>query len=133
MGTSVPSPEAATQIPDKVIFVVDDDEQIGLLLTQLIHQETPHHAWHHTTASQTLQAISTQTPHLLILDYDLPYMNGLELHDRLHALERLRTVPTLLISAIKPPMEEVRKRAITFLAKPLDLLELLGAIRRLLR
>jgi DNA-binding NtrC family response regulator len=30
-------------------------------------------------------------------------------------------------------MEEVRKRAITFLAKPLDLLELLGAIRRLLR
>jgi DNA-binding response OmpR family regulator len=73
------------------------------------------------------------TPHLLILDYDLPDMNGLEMHDQLHALERLRNVPTLLISAIKPPMQEVRKRAITFLAKPLDLIELLRAIRRLLR
>ncbi len=132
MGASLSSPEATNQISVKVIFVVDDDEEIGLLLTQLIHQETPHHAWHHTTGSQALQAISTHTPHLLILDYDLPDMNGLELHDRLHALERLRNVPTLLISAIKPPMQEVRKRAITFLAKPLDLMELLRAIRKLL-
>jgi DNA-binding NtrC family response regulator len=133
MGASPPPAEAANPITDKVIFVVDDDEQIGLLLTQLIHQETPHHAWHHSTGSQTLEAITTHTPHLLILDYDLPDMNGLELHDRLHTLERLRNVPTLLISAIKPPMQEVRKRAITFLAKPLDLIELLRIIRRLLR
>lgn len=132
MRTSLPPSEATTQLVEKVIVVVDDDESIGQLIAQLIHQETSHKAWHHTTGSQALQAITSQTPHLFILDYNLPDMNGLELHDRLHALERLSHIPTLLISATKPPIREVRKRAITFLAKPFDLTELLHTVTKLL-
>ncbi len=132
MPPSVPTAKASEQPPGKVVFVVDDDEDIGLLITTLIHQHTPHQAHHHPTGSQALQAITMHTPHLFILDFDLPDMNGLELHDRLHTLEHLKNVPTLLISAIKPPLHEIRKRAITFLAKPFDLMELLHTITKLL-
>ena len=124
--------ETTNQNSEKVVFVVDDDEHIGLLITQLIQQETPHKAWHHTTGGKALEALSLHTPHLFILDYELPDMNGLELHDQLHKFDSLRDVPTLLISAIKPPLRELRKRAITFLAKPFDLTELLHTISRLL-
>jgi CheY-like chemotaxis protein len=124
--------ETTNQNSEKVVFVVDDDEHIGLLITQLIQQETPHKAWHHTTGGKALEALSLHTPHLFILDYELPDMNGLELHDQLHKFDSLRDVPTLLISAMKPPLRELRKRAITFLAKPFDLTELLHTISRLL-
>ena len=132
MPPSMPTAKASEQTPCKVVFVVDDEEEIGLLITDLIHQHTPHQAHHHPTASQALQAVTIHTPHLLILDYELPDMNGLELHDRLHTFEHLRNVPTLLISAMKPPLHELRKRAITFLAKPFDLMELLHTITQLL-
>ncbi len=124
--------ETTNQNSEKVVFIVDDDEHIGLLITQLIQQQTPHKAWHHTTGGKALEALSLHTPHLFILDYELPDMNGLELHDQLHTDDSLRDVPTLLISAMKPPLRELRKRAITFLAKPFDLPELLHTISRLL-
>jgi CheY-like chemotaxis protein len=129
---SVPTPQAPAHLSHKVIVVVDDDEEIGILITELIHEQTTHVVQHHVTGHQALQVMSTSPSHLLILDYNLPDMSGLELHDRLHSFEHLRTVPTLLISSIKPPLREVQKRAITFLAKPFDLMELLHTITTLL-
>src|SRR5690242_1422609 len=106
MRISAPTKQAAEQSVNKLIVVVDDDEDIGLVILDLIHQHTPHQAHHHLTGSQALQVASTHTPHLFILDYSLPDMTGLELHDQLHMLPHLRNVPTLLISAIKPPLHE---------------------------
>jgi CheY-like chemotaxis protein len=125
-----------TQTPNhlshKVIVIVDDDEEIVMLITELIHEHTTHEVQHHVTGNQALQALSTSLSHLFILDYNLPDMSGLELHDRLHILEHLRNVPTLLISSVKPPHRELQKRALIFLAKPFDLIELLHTITKLL-
>src|SRR5947209_5151687 len=123
MTSSAPTVQESDQLLSKVIFVVEDDKDIGVFITDLIHQHTPHHAQHHLTGSQALQAVTSQNPHLLILDYGLPDMTGLELFDRMQTHKHLRNVPTLLISAIKPPLHELRKRAITFLEKPFDLSE----------
>ena len=114
----------------KLILVVDDDEDIGLLIVQLIQRETSHAVMRHTSGTQALQAIQTHSPHLFILDYMLPDMNGLELHDQLHQLDRLKGIPTILISAHDPPWREIRKRKIIFLPKPFDLSTLLLAIAK---
>ena len=132
MAMTVHTFQATNHLLHKVILVVDDDEDIGTLITELIHERETHDVQHHVTGEQALQAMSTYTPHLFILDYNLPDMSGLELHDRLHRLEHLKSVPTLLISAVKPPLRELQKRAITFLAKPFDMIELLHTITKLL-
>lgn len=129
---SVPATQAANHLFHKVIVVVEDDEEIGTIITELIHGHTSHEVQHHVTGNQALQAMSTSLSHLFILDYNLPDMSGLELHDRLHSLEHLRNVPTLLISSVKPPLRELQKRALIFLAKPFDLMELLHTITKLL-
>ncbi len=116
----------------KVIVVVDDDEEIGTLIAELIHEQTTHEVQRYTTGKQTLQAMRTSLAHLLILDYTLPDMSGLELHDRLLTLEHLKTVPVLLISAMQPPLRELQQRAITFLTKPFDLTNLLHTMTNLL-
>lgn len=127
---STPSATDITNI--KLIFVVDDDENIGYFLIQVIHQETAHHAIHHNTAQKALEDVMRHTPHLFILDYNLPDMTGLELHDQLQTFEHLKHSQTILISADDPPLPEVRKRNIVFLPKPLEVPQLLKTIENAL-
>ena len=118
--------------PVKLIMVVDDVVDIGALIVQVIQEEMGHRAFHHVAGKQALEAGRSQTPYLFILDYGLPDMTGLELHDHLHTLEHLRNVPTLMISVRQPPQRELRRRNISFLPKPFDLLRLQRTITELL-
>lgn len=129
---SAPTSQSSNYDFGKVIVVVDDDEEIGTLISELIHEQTTHEVQLYTTGNQTLQAMGASLAHLFILDYTLPDMSGLELHDRLHTFEHLKTVPTLMISAMKPPLRELQQRTLTFLAKPFDLMKLLKTIKKLL-
>ena len=119
-------------VPAKLILIVEDDADIGYLLVQIIHQQTPHRAVHHITAGDALKAITTQTPHLFILDNSLPDMNGLELHDWLRSIDRLKHIRTILLSARNPPLDEIQKRGIFLIRKPFAVTKLLAHIDNLL-
>ncbi|HLX55484.1 MAG TPA: response regulator [Ktedonobacteraceae bacterium] len=119
-------------IPGKLILVVEDDEEIGHLLAQIIHQETTYQVIHHINARNALNAITRRTPHLFILDYSLPDMNGIELHDWLQSFPHLKHSPTILMSAWNPPLQEISKRGIFFINKPFAVTELLTTIENLL-
>ena len=72
-------------------------------------------------------------PDLLILDYRLPSMNGLDLYDHLQEQEGLTDVPTIMISAnFSFPPGELARRHITGIKKPLELDAFLPLIERLL-
>lgn len=130
MPDSANPPVTTNQNTVKLIFVVEDDVDHGLLIIQIIRQETSHHVMHHTTGHQALSAINIHTPHLFILDYGLPDMTGIELHDLIHAIDLHKNTPTILMSAQKPPVREMRKRQITYLAKPFNITDLLHAIEK---
>jgi CheY-like chemotaxis protein len=72
------------------------------------------------------------TPSLVILDYHLPGIDGLDLADRLRANQGLESVPILMISANPPSRKALQQHGITFLAKPFDLTALLKAVEQLL-
>ncbi len=118
--------------PDKLILIVEDDVDIGYLLVQIIHQQTPHRAIHHINAGDAIKAVTTLTPHLFILDYSLPDMNGLELHDWLRSIDRLKHIRTILLSARNPPLDEIQKRGILLIRKPFAVTKLLTHIDNLL-
>lgn len=118
--------------PHKLILIVEDDADIGQLLVQIIHQQTSHHALHHLTAGEAIKAIMTLTPHLFILDYSLPDMTGLELHDWLNSIDRLKHIPAILLSARNPPVDEIQKRGIILIRKPFAVTKLLSHIENYL-
>ena len=124
-------PKVTTNSPSRLIFIVEDDEQIGALLLQIIEQETNHKAVHHINARNALQAMTLTTPHLLLLDYSLPDMNGLELYDWLQTFEHVKHAPAILMSARNPPLDEIRRRGIIYLRKPFAVTELLSIIKKL--
>ena len=58
-------------------------------------------------------------------------MNGLELYDWLQSFEHLKNIPTILMSARNPPIEEIQRRGILYLRKPFAVTELLAIIKKL--
>lgn len=117
---------------NQTILLVEDDEDISYFMTQVLTQETPYEALHVPDATSALEVADSVKPDLFILDYRLPDLNGLELSDRLHSIEGLETVPTMMISANALPRNELHQRHITYLKKPFDLFHLLAVVEKLL-
>ncbi len=115
----------------KTIVVVEDNESIGEFLLQAIQKETPYQVILASNGLETLQVIRTLRPNLLILDYDLPDMNGIELYDTIHAAKTLENLPALMVTA-QAIYKEVKARHLRLLKKPFELADLLAEIERLL-
>lgn len=114
------------------LLIVEDDEPIAELLAQVLTYTTTYVVLEVPDASGALAAVTFHTPSLIILDYQLPDMNGLELSDRLHTMEGFETIPTLLMSANLPPRQAMQQRHITSLRKPFEIADFLQTIETLL-
>lgn len=115
----------------KTVLIVEDDESIGAFILRAILDETSHQAILVTDGHKAIETVKSLKPNLLVLDYHLPRMNGIELYDNLHAHKELEHVPAILMSA-RLPKEEARKRKITCLEKPFELDSLLKTIDELI-
>ncbi len=121
-----------TEQTQKTVLIVEDDADIGFVLVQFIGQETPYHALLVTTGRDALRAVSTTTPSLLLLDYLLPGMNGIELYDQLQHMKGGRAIPAIMISATLPS-SDIRQRDIVGMNKPFDIDDLLQTIEKMIR
>ena len=115
----------------KSVLIVEDDPDIGPFLVESIMLETPYQAMLVTDAYKALKTITYLKPNLFILDYRIPYLNGLELCDRIRQIDGFKDVPVIMTSA-QLPEQEVAKRRIVGMHKPLDLNEFLDTVERLM-
>jgi CheY-like chemotaxis protein len=118
---------------EKTILIVDDDRDIGEMLQSIITQQTDYRVVWIAESDLVLMAAQHLRPSLILLDYMMPTMDGLDLYDRLQNMENMRGVPVVLISARATlPFEELRARGIYLLRKPFDLTDLLDILAQLL-
>jgi DNA-binding response OmpR family regulator len=117
--------------PIKTILLVEDDTTIAELVVQMISQETHYQIFTVPDGPQALDLVNNIKPHLLILDYWLPFMHGIELYDRLHHTEGLEEVPAIMLS-VNAPVREINQRHMTYIKKPFDMPKLLDTIHRLI-
>ena len=132
MSSEQPEAMVYSEARIQTILLVEDDEDIGEFIAQALKDETPYTVLHVIDGTRALDAVNSLKPSLFILDYQLPGINGIELHDRLHAIKELATIPTLIVSANIPSRKEMQQRQIAFLKKPFDLNELFKVIEELL-
>ncbi len=116
-----------TQVTTKTILLVEDDVAIAELLVQLIAQETPYRIFMVSDGPQALNIVKGIKPDLLLLDYWLPSIFGIELYDRLCAAQGVTQIPTIMLS-VNAPLQEIRKRNLTYIKKPFDVFKLLDKI-----
>ena len=124
-------PSIENHTKGKTILIVEDDDAFGEFLCQAISQETPHQPLRVPDGFQALEVIKEITPDLIILDYYLPSMNGVELYDQLHATRGLEHLPAIMTS---PGVLEhdIQDRHIVGMSKPVELSKLLDIIVELI-
>jgi len=115
----------------KITMIVEDDASIGEVLVYAISQTTPYAVFTVLDAFEALEVLKDVTPDLLILDYQLPKMTGIELYDRLQNTTGLAHIPTIIMSA-NLPETAIQQRNLVGIKKPFELDELLDTIERLI-
>jgi DNA-binding response OmpR family regulator len=114
----------------KTILVVEDDLAIASFLVAAIEQETPYRAIMATDSYAALELVRHFIPNLLLLDYRLPGMNGIELYDR---LKEVAPIPAILMTASRQlPQEQIQQRQLITFRKPFELDVFLATIETLL-
>ncbi|GLV53627.1 hypothetical protein KDH_04790 [Dictyobacter sp. S3.2.2.5] len=114
----------------KHILIVEDDPVLGDLLLEALQEET-YQAFHALSGEVAQSILQTEAPALVLLDYHLPGINGLELANWLRSREECEHIPILLISA-DVPREVSGKKHLSILKKPFELETLLQSVAEML-
>ena len=115
----------------KRILIVEDDPILGELLLEAFQEEEAYEASHVLSGEMALNTLQAAVPALVLLDYHLPGMNGLELADWLGSQEEFEHIPIVLMSA-DVPQEVSSNKHLRTLQKPFALETLLNVIAELL-
>jgi class 3 adenylate cyclase len=121
-------------MPKKLLIV--DDEPFNL---DLLEQELSDHDYvieRATDGVEALEKVPSFQPDVILLDYMMPNMNGLEVLKRLREDETHRSIPVILLTAKATQEDKVRgldAGADDYVIKPFDSIELLARVRAMMR
>jgi len=116
--------------PAGSIIVVDDEEEIRILLYTLL-EDAGYDVRLASSADQALAAMQERPARLLIIDYLMPEMNGLELLEATWAFTpRPRTIMLTGYASVDVALEAARLGIVQVLSKPFVAAELLDLVAR---
>jgi PAS domain S-box-containing protein len=135
------SPAAACQAvvsdpaPQSVVLYIEDNPANLQLMRQLFAHRRRLRLLTAATAALGLELAATHRPDLILLDINLPGLDGYEVLRRLRALPVTADIPVAAVTANAMPQDIERGRAAGFsayLTKPLDVAGVFEAVDRLL-
>jgi putative two-component system response regulator len=103
----------------KTIFIVDDNETNRMAAKQAL--DGTYKSFALPSATMMFKLLEKITPDLILLDVDMPEMDGFEAMARLKADEKLKAVPIVFLTAMNDVKTEIKgfeMGALDFLYKP---------------
>lgn len=74
-----------------------------------------------TSAAQTMKFLSKRTPDLILLDINMPEINGYEIFSTIKSIDRLKQIPIIFLTALNDVESELKclkLGALDFISKP---------------
>lgn len=109
------------------VLIVEDDECIAELIADALREETDARPLILHSGSDAIRFLAREHVDLLILDYQLPGANGIEVYDTIRRNARTEHTPVLFITA-NDKRAEFQRRGLTYIRKPFNLFELLATV-----
>ena len=118
-----------------LVLIVEDNDK-SLKLVRDVLQATGYQTVEAISAEEGLVIARERLPQLVLMDIQLPGMNGIEALRRLRAEPATRNIPVIAISA--SVMQQARREIVQagfdgFIEKPIDLKQFLGAVAKALK
>lgn len=117
------------------VLIVDDEPGNVLLLEQMMIQEGYDNLYSTSDSTKALGLFTEFQPDLVLLDLNMPQMDGFEIIEQLKEADPESLVPILVLTALKDEeskLRALRSGAKDFLSKPFDLTEASLRIKNLL-
>jgi putative two-component system response regulator len=117
------------------ILVVDDVEPNRELLEAHLISEG-YQVETACSGQEALEAVQTRAPDLILLDIQMPGMNGYQVCEKIKKRENTRLIPVVMITALRELEDKIRAieaGAEDFISKPFNKLEVLARVRSLLK
>ena len=112
------------------VFVVDDDPAVRDIICAILEEEYPVQSFE--SAEECLAALAEKRPDLILLDINLPGMNGYTLCRQLKNDSQLRQIPVMFVSGHDSPEERIAgydAGGEDFIVKPFEPEELLRKVK----
>ncbi|HEX6481057.1 MAG TPA: response regulator [Ktedonobacteraceae bacterium] len=117
----------------RVILIIEDDEVTSNLLADILSQETNYRLFIANNAVGAFNFMKSIKPDLILLDYNLPGINGIEIFGRLRSMREFIDIPVIMISAYYEDIkQEIKKKGLIAIRKPFNLDNLLHTIGEVL-
>ncbi len=117
------------------ILVVEDEIDVALLISYNLEAEG-YVVESVARGDEAELRLAENAPDLVILDWMLPGVSGIEICRRLRARDATRTLPVIMVTARREELERVRGLAVgadDYVVKPFSVIELMARVRALLR
>ena len=126
-------PRASTASP--VILAADDDPTTTTILRAVVtkHGMTCHVA---PNGKSALELAQSMQPNLVVLDVNMPFLDGFQVLTALRNDPRLASVPVVMLTSMQQEADVVRAFSLgadDYVVKPFNPMELLARIRRLVK
>ena len=128
-------PVARLSISAPRILVVEDEIDVALLIIYNLEAEG-YVVESVARGDEAELRLAESAPDLVILDWMLPGVSGIEICRRLRARDATRTLPVIMVTARREESERVRGLAVgadDYVVKPFSVIELMARVRALLR
>lgn len=115
----------------KTILYIEDNPANLRLVEDIINNATPYSLISAPDASLGLKLIKTQKPDLILLDINLPGMDGYQIMALLQADELTKKIPVIVLSANAMKSDIQKSKGVGFqeyLTKPIDVKKLISSI-----
>jgi len=114
------------------VLVVEDNER-NMKLFRDVLQASGYRTLEATTGERAVELVFEHRPDLVLMDIQLPDIDGVEALDRLRADDRFASVPVLALTA--QAMDGDRERFLAagfddYLSKPVDILDFVATVKR---
>ena len=121
-------------MPNKILIVDDEPFNLDLLEQELADQD--YVIERANDGGEALEKVPSFLPDIILLDYMMPRMNGLEVLKHLRQDERHKSIPVILLTAKATQEDKVKgldAGADDYITKPFDAFELLARVRAMMR
>ncbi|HLC21404.1 MAG TPA: response regulator, partial [Candidatus Methylomirabilis sp.] len=121
-------------MPNRILIVDDEPFTLDLLEQELTERE--YVIERASDGEEALKKVDTFLPDVILLDYMMPKLDGIEVIKRLRRDERHKSLPVILLTAKGGQEDKVRgleAGADDYVVKPFEISELLARVRAMLR